>query len=57
MHSNLSMHLAHHDLYEKAGILHHDISINNLMVDPSDPSMGILIDLNMVAMTKIRILV
>src|SRR5260370_3516096 len=48
-HFNLSMHLAHHDLYEKAGILHFDISINNLMVDPSDPSPGILSDLDMAA--------
>ena len=46
------MHLAHHDLYEKAGILHRDISINNLMVDPSDRSRGILIDLDMAARDK-----
>ena len=46
------MHLAHHDLYEKAGILHRDISINNLMVDPSDPSKGVLIDLDMAARDK-----
>ena len=44
--------LAHHDLYEKAGILHRDISINNLMVDPSDASKGILIDLDMAARDK-----
>src|SRR5260370_9290220 len=52
MYFNLSMHLAHHDLYEKVGILHCDISINNLMVNPSEPSMGILIDLNMAAHDK-----
>jgi len=43
---------AHHDLYEKAGILHRDVSINNLMVDPSNPSSGILIDLDMAARDK-----
>lgn len=36
--------LAHHDLYEKAGILHRDISLDNLMVDPSDSTIGVLID-------------
>ena len=39
----------HHDLFEKAGILHRDISIGNLMVDLSDPSQGVLIDLDFAA--------
>lgn len=34
----------HHDLFEKAGILHRDISIGNLMVEAADPSRGVLID-------------
>ncbi|KAF8331123.1 uncharacterized protein EI90DRAFT_3058630 [Cantharellus anzutake] len=38
---------AHHELHEKAGILHRDISPNNLMVDSSDPTKGVLIDLDM----------
>ena len=38
--------LAHHDLFEKAGILHRDISIGNLMVDASEPAQGVLIDLD-----------
>jgi hypothetical protein len=36
----------HHDLFEKAGILHRDISVGNLMVDPSKPTQGVLIDLD-----------
>jgi hypothetical protein len=39
----------HHDLFEKAGILHRDISIGNLMVDLSNPSQGVLIDLDFAA--------
>src|SRR5258708_29402069 len=39
-------HAAHHELYEKAGILHRDISINNLMVDSDHPDIGVLIDLD-----------
>jgi serine/threonine protein kinase len=39
----------HHDLFEKAGILHRDISIGNLMVDASDPAQGVLIDLDFAA--------
>ena len=38
--------LVHHDLFEKAGILHRDISIGNLMVDASEPARGVLIDLD-----------
>jgi hypothetical protein len=33
-------------LFEKAGILHRDISVGNLMVDASDPTQGVLIDLD-----------
>jgi hypothetical protein len=36
----------HHDLFEKAGILHRDISVGNLMVNPSEPTQGVLIDLD-----------
>lgn len=43
---------AHHDLYQKAGILHRDISINNLMVEPSNPRVGVLIDLDLAAIVK-----
>ncbi|KAF8329983.1 uncharacterized protein EI90DRAFT_3061152 [Cantharellus anzutake] len=43
---------AHHDLYGKAGILHRDISINNLMVDLNDPTKGVLIDLDMAVRDK-----
>lgn len=50
--NNFSLSIAHHDLYEKAGILHRDISINNLMVDASDPSIGVLIDLDLAATIK-----
>jgi hypothetical protein len=39
----------HHDLFEKAGILHRDISIGNLMVDISNPAQGVLIDLDFAA--------
>jgi len=39
----------HYDLFEKAGILHRDISIGNLMVDSSNPSQGVLIDLDFAA--------
>jgi serine/threonine protein kinase len=39
----------HHDLFKKAGILHRDISIGNLMVDTSNPAQGILIDLDFAA--------
>ena len=42
--------LAHHELYEK--ILHHDISINNLMVHPEEPRKGILIDFDMAVLDK-----
>ncbi|KAF8344063.1 uncharacterized protein EI90DRAFT_3028147 [Cantharellus anzutake] len=38
---------AHHSLYKKAGILHRDISINNLMVDETNPQRGVLIDLDL----------
>ncbi|KAF8336882.1 uncharacterized protein EI90DRAFT_81962 [Cantharellus anzutake] len=38
---------AHRELYNKAGILHRDISYNNLMVDSNDHTRGILIDLDM----------
>ncbi|KAF8323590.1 uncharacterized protein EI90DRAFT_3292308 [Cantharellus anzutake] len=48
----ISLVQAHHDLYEKAGILHRDISINNLMVDCGDPCKGILIDLDMAALDR-----
>lgn len=43
---------AHHELYEKAGILHHDISVNNLMVDAHDHSVGVLIDLDLAVQLK-----
>src|SRR5258705_8777696 len=42
-------HAAHHELYEKAGILHRDISINNLMIDSEHPDIGVLIDLDFAA--------
>jgi len=38
---------AHRELFAKANILHRDISINNLMVDPLDHNKGILIDLDL----------
>lgn len=41
--------IAHHDLYQKTGILHRDISINNLMVDARNPAQGVLIDLDIAA--------
>lgn len=41
--------LVHHDLFEKTGILHRDISIGNLMVDLSNPAQGVLIDLDFAA--------
>ncbi|CAE6349555.1 unnamed protein product [Rhizoctonia solani] len=34
------------DLYEKGKILHGDISVNNLMVESANPSVGVLIDLD-----------
>ncbi|KAF8336888.1 uncharacterized protein EI90DRAFT_3044009 [Cantharellus anzutake] len=43
---------AHHELHKKAGILHRDISFNNLMVDSDDPTKGILIDLDMAVCDK-----
>src|ERR1700733_887803 len=43
---------AHRQLYEGAGILHHDISVNNLMVDANDHSVGILIDLDLAVRLK-----
>ncbi len=48
----LTKSLAHHELYEKAGILHRDISINNLMVHPEEPRKGILIDFDMAVLDK-----
>ena len=50
--SNTESILAHHQLYERAGILHHDISVNNLMVDANDHSVGILIDLDLAVRLK-----
>ena len=38
--------VAHQELYERAGILYCDISINNLMVDSDHPDIGVLIDLD-----------
>lgn len=38
---------AHRCLYERAGILHHDISINNLMVEKDNEAKGVLIDLDL----------
>jgi len=38
---------AHRDLYRNAGILHHDISINNLMVEKDNEAKGVLIDLDL----------
>jgi serine/threonine protein kinase len=38
---------AHHDLFEKAGILHRDISVGNLMVNASNPQEGVLIDFDL----------
>ncbi|KAF8317404.1 hypothetical protein DL93DRAFT_2077061 [Clavulina sp. PMI_390] len=43
----ISLVQAHHDMYEKTGILHHDINLENLMVDETDHSKGILIDLDL----------
>lgn len=40
---------AHYDLYKKAGILHRDISLENLMVDANNHRRGILIDLDIAA--------
>ncbi|KAF8319942.1 hypothetical protein DL93DRAFT_2074238 [Clavulina sp. PMI_390] len=40
---------AHHDLFVKTGILHRDISPNNLMVDHSNHRQGVLIDLDIAA--------
>jgi len=48
----ISLVKAHHQLYERAGILHHDISVNNLMVDASDQSVGVLIDLDLAVRLK-----
>ncbi|KAF8338021.1 uncharacterized protein EI90DRAFT_3041335 [Cantharellus anzutake] len=36
----------HHELFENLGILHRDISVNNLMYDPNEPEYGYLIDLD-----------
>jgi hypothetical protein len=44
--NDLCLRLVHHDLFEKAGILHRDISVGNLMVDASDHTQGVLIDLD-----------
>jgi len=38
---------AHRSLYQKAGILHHDISVNNLMVEKVDEARGVLIDFDL----------
>jgi len=38
---------AHRSLYQSAGILHHDISINNLMVERDNEAKGVLIDLDL----------
>ena len=43
---------AHRDLYEKAGILHRDISLENLMVDPNNHRKGILVDLDIAARVR-----
>lgn len=43
---------AHRELYSKTGILHHDISLANLMVRSDDHSVGILIDLDVAVRIK-----
>ena len=43
------IHPVHHDLFEKTGVLHRDISPGNLMVDASKPTEGVLIDLDFAA--------
>lgn len=43
--------LAHHDLYENAGVLHRDINLNNLMVNAERPDVGVLLDLDLAART------
>ncbi|KAF8310715.1 uncharacterized protein EI90DRAFT_3139258 [Cantharellus anzutake] len=42
----------HRSLYERAGILHHDISINNLMVEKDNEVKGVLIDLDLAIIIK-----
>jgi len=44
----------HHDLFEKTGVLHRDISPGNLMVDASRPTQGVLIDLDFAARVDAR---
>ena len=48
----LTIIVAHHDLYEKAGILHCDINVNNLMVNVERPDVGILLDLDLAVKTR-----
>jgi len=43
------IHAVHHDLFEKTGVLHRDISPGNLMVDAFKPTQGVLIDLDFAA--------
>ncbi|KAF8339831.1 uncharacterized protein EI90DRAFT_3012761 [Cantharellus anzutake] len=43
---------AHRSLYERAGILHHDISINNLMVEEGNEAKGVLIDLDLAVVVR-----
>jgi len=48
------IHPVHHDLFEKTGVLHRDISPGNLMVDASKPTQGVLIDLDFAARVDAR---
>lgn len=50
--SFLFVSVAHHDLHEKAGILHRDINVNNLMVQAAHPTEGVLVDLSRAARVK-----
>ena len=50
------MHLAHRDAFEKAGILHGDISDGNIVIyydqdDPDVPASGLLIDWDLCSYT------
>ena len=49
-----NIHPVHHDLFEKTGVLHRDISPGNLMVDASKPTQGVLIDLDFAARVDVH---
>jgi hypothetical protein len=46
--------IAHRQLYEKAAIIHGDISLDNLMANSSDHSQGVLVGLDMAQRVGIR---